>query len=156
MTYPLTDPFRPKRALYDALVAATATGQPLEGVQVEYSPPAQMRARCVYLGGVRFEHEDTAQGAPGQLVNETASIGVYVRVLASPPIAAIDNETAAAALGAAVLAVAKTVPTAGQWFGVGRSVGLNPQSGIGSTTRSDNETITLVGYNVQLGQVVRY
>jgi hypothetical protein len=76
-----TQAYAAKRALFDALTVQAAPGMPLDGVQVAYEYPARdLTRKVIYGGGVRFTHEDLA-GEWGEIVNETVTVGVYVRVL---------------------------------------------------------------------------
>ena len=90
--------FAAKRALFTALTALTATGQPLEGVQVSYDWPGRGVARkCVYGGGIRVMQDD-AVAESGVMTYEKASIGLYVRVL-EPGKAVVDSDTTAESIG---------------------------------------------------------
>ena len=66
-------------ALVTAMQTLTATGQPLEGVQVEDSyPGAGVTLKCIYLGGYRFVHTDEA-AEYNTVGSEVITIGVYFR-----------------------------------------------------------------------------
>lgn len=156
-----SDPYAAKRALFTLLAANTGVGQPLEGIQVSYAYPATLGMKCIYGGGVRFEHTDAGAEGVGLLVEETVSIGVYVRVVSRPPIPVTDNDTLANTIGVAILGLVKAAPTlagAGRWMGVGRS-GVQSgagQSGLATYEQTDDETVSTLGYQFQFGQFVSY
>ena len=84
-----------KKALFDRLAVLTATGQPLDGIQVAYAFPGDPQLECVYGGGVRFSHED-AVAERGVLVTEVALVSVYIRVARKPAVPVEETDTRAA------------------------------------------------------------
>lgn len=156
-----SDPYVAKRQLFALFAANTGPGQALEGIQVEYAYPAAIGMKCVYGGGVRFEHDNLVEEGVGLLVAETVSVGVYVRVMSRPAIPAADNDIVAAGIGAAVLSLVKssTLTGAGKWVGVGRAVSIQGgagQSGMGTYEQSDDEVVSMLGYQFQFGQQISY
>lgn len=74
-----------KKALFDALAAKSAAGQPLDGVQVAYSYPGKTLQRdgCIYFGRLRIDQQlDTfaspAVGGGRQPRNEIVTLTVVV------------------------------------------------------------------------------
>lgn len=75
-----TNAYAAKRALIDRLTALSqVVGHPLEGVQVAYDKPGDMKDRCIYGGWARFTRGEGA--AEGVLAQETVLVDLYVRVL---------------------------------------------------------------------------
>lgn len=138
----MTNAYAAKKALFDLLDANNGPSQVLDGVQVAYAYPARdVEEKCVYGGGVRFDHEDDVAESPGVLVRETALVGVYVRVVTRPALSVAETDTAAAAIGAAVLGLVKANPKlagALTWVGV--------RSGQGDYSQTDDETIAVLAY----------
>lgn len=156
-----SDPYAAKRALFALFAANTGVGQVLEGIQVEYAYPAAIGMKCVYGGGVRFEHDNLLEEGVGILVAETVSVGVYVRVVSRPAIAVEDNDLIAAGIGAAVLSLVKssTLTAAGKWVGVGRAASIQGgagQAGMGTYEQTDDEVVSMLGYQFQFGQQISY
>lgn len=156
-----SDPYAAKRALFALLAANTGPAQALDGIQVAYAYPRAIGMKCVYGGGVRFEHDDLVEEGVGILVAETISVGVYVRVVSRPPIPAEDNDLIAAGIGAALLGLVKSSSLAGpgKWLGVGRAAGIQGgagQAGFGTCVQTDDETVSELGYQFQFGQQISY
>ena len=156
-----SDPYAAKRALFALLAANTGPAQALAGIQVAYAYPPAIGLRCIYGGGVRFEHDDQVAEGVGILVAETVSLGVYVRVVSRPPIPGEDNDLIAAGIGAAMLGLVKSSNLAGpgKWIGVGRAAGIQGgagQAGFGTCEQTDDETISTLGYQFQFGQDASY
>ena len=146
-----SDPYAAKRALFALLAANTGPAQVLEGVQVEYGFPGNVGMKCVYGGGVTFEHVDAAAESPGILVRETVLVSAYIRVVTRPGGPVEDTDTAAEAIGAAMLALVKANPKhAGPltWVGV--------RGGQGDYQRTDDETISILGYQFRYINHVQY
>jgi hypothetical protein len=102
-----TNAYACKAALFALLAGQTGTGQPLEGVQVAYGYPGNADRECVYGGGVRFDHADAVAEGPGVLVDETASVGVYVRVVGETGQSLEEVDARIAELAAAVLGIVR-------------------------------------------------
>lgn len=157
-----SDPYAAKRALFALFAANTGVGQPLEGIQVEYAYPQAIGMKCIYGGGVRFEHDNQLAEGIGILVAETISVGVYIRVTSRPPIPVQDNDIVAAGIGAALLGLIRSSTTlipAGTWFGVGRAASIQGgagQSGMGAYEQTENEVISTLGYQFQFGRDISY
>lgn len=154
-----SDPYAAKRALFALFAANAGVGQVLEGVQVEYAYPGTVGMKCVYGGGVRFDHTDSVAEGVGILVEETVSIGVYIRVVTRPGQSVEATDIIANGIGVALLALLKASPVltgAGKWVGVGRVAGDRLSGGIGDYERTDDETVSRLGYQFQFGQFVTY
>jgi hypothetical protein len=73
-----------KKALFDALVAKTGAGQPLDRVQVAYSYPGKtMQRECIYFGRLRIDQTLSTFASPNvgagrQPRTEIATITVVV------------------------------------------------------------------------------
>lgn len=135
-----SDPFAAKRALFTLLAANSGPAQALDGIQVAYDFPGNVGMRCIYGGGIRFDHDDDVAEAPGMLVRETVLVSAYIRIVASPAGEVADTDTTAAQVGAAILALVKANPKhAGPltWVGV--------RSGQGDYQQTDDETISILG-----------
>jgi hypothetical protein len=107
--------------------------------------------RCIYGGGIRFEHAEDVAETPGMLVRETVLISVYIRVVTRPPEPVEDTDSAAATIGAAVLQLVKATATPTsplRWVGV--------RSGQGDYQNTDDEAITVLGYQFQFISRVTY
>lgn len=157
-----SDPFAAKRALFALLAANIGPAQALDGIQVAYAYPRAIGMRCIYGGGVRFEHDNAGAEGVGLLVAETISVGVYVRVMSSPGKSVEDNDLDAAAVGAAMLGLVRASTTllpAGTWFGVGAAAsvqGGGGQSGLATYEQTDEATISTLGYQFQFGRHISY
>jgi hypothetical protein len=77
-----TNALAAKRAIIERLKAAAA----LEGVQVLYAFRGTMTNRCIYGGGVTFDQPEDEEAVEGRsrVVQETATIGLHIRVVRSP------------------------------------------------------------------------
>lgn len=54
-----------KKALFDALAAKSAVGQPLDGVQVAYSFPGKtLQRECIYFGRTRIDQTFSTFASP--------------------------------------------------------------------------------------------
>lgn len=146
-----SDPYAAKRALFALLDANNGPAQALDGVQVAYAFSGVMDMRCIYGGGVTFEHVDDVAEAPGMLVRETVLVTAYIRVVSRPPIAVEDNDLIAAGIGAAMLALVKANP---KHAGPLTSVGV--QRGQGDYQPTDDETISILGYQFRYHSRITY
>ena len=159
-----SDPYAAKRALFTLLAANKGPAQALDGIQVSYAYPRAIEMKCIYGGGVRFEHDNGGEEGVGVLIAETISFGVYVRVVARPAIAVEDNDIVAAGIGASMLGLIRASTTllpAGTWMGVGRAGGLvggqgSQQAGMGTYEQTDDETVSTLGYQFQFGRYISY
>lgn len=157
-----SDPYASKRALFALLAANTGPAQALDGIQVAYAYPKTPAMRCVYGGGVRFEHDTATEEGVGLLVAETVSVGVYIRVIARPAIPVEDNDIVAAGIGAAVLGLVRSSTTllpVGTWVGVGRAASIQGgagQSGMATYEQTDDEVVSTLGYQIQFGRYISY
>lgn len=96
-----TTAYAAKRALFDRLAALTATGQPLEGIQVGYSWPGSTVERvCVYGGGVTFSQEQAA-AEWGTVLREVVTVGVHIRV-SGPDLSVEDTDLQADSVADAI------------------------------------------------------
>lgn len=158
-----SDPYAAKRAFFALLAENTGPAQTLAGIQVAYAYPKAIEMKCIYGGGVRFDHGDQVAEGVGILVAETVSFGVYVRVVSRPPIAVEDNDLIAAGIGAAMLGLVKssTLAGPGKWMGVGSAGSLvggqgSQQAGMGTYEQTDDEVVSTLGYQFQFGQNISY
>ena len=139
-----------RRALIAALAAKTGIGQPLEGVQVSYAAPANMGLLCIYGGGFRFDHTPTVAEA-NVLVDESASVGLYLRALAKAPATVQDTDTLVEAMAGQVTAVLAAAPNLGgglAWQGI--------SGGQGDYGQTDDEVWSILALQVVLGKHVTY
>ena len=139
-----------RRALIDALAAKTAVGQPLEGIQVEYSVPGQFTSLCIYAGGLRFTHDQTV-AEQNVLVDETATVSLYLRALAHTPATVRDTDTTVETMAASVTAVLAAAPNLGgglAWQGI--------TGGQGDYSVTDDEVISILAVQILLGKRVTY
>ena len=139
-----------RRALIDALAAKTVTGQPLEGWTVEYSAPSNLGLKCIYGGGIRFDHTPTV-AEPNVLIDETATMALYLRAVARPPATVRDTDTLVEAGAAALTAVLVATPNLGggvSWQGM--------SGGQGDYWTTDDEVGSTLALSVVLGKRVTY
>lgn len=141
-----------KRALFDTLAAYTGTGQPLAGVQVSYAwPGTSVDLECIYGGGVRFDQIDAIAEHPGVLVQEIASLSLYIRVVQRPTGPVSDADARAAEIGAAVGAILRANPALA---GGGTSLGI--ASGQGDYSQTPDETTAILSYQVRVARNITY
>lgn len=141
-----------KAALFDRLQARTATGQPLQGLQVAYAFPGNnVELECVYGGGVRFEQRDAVAEAPGVLVVEESLVSVYIRVSTRPPTPVEDTDTRAAAIGAQVGAMLRAEPAL-----AGGNAVLGIARGSGDYHQTDDETVSILTYQIRVSTNLSY
>lgn len=140
-----TEAFAAKRAVFTALAAYTATGQPLEDVQVSYAWPGTATNLCIYGGGVRFEQRDAVAEAPGVMVSEETLVSVYIRAIESPPGDVADTDQQVETVGAVIGTLLRTNPTLG---GAHAVVGI--ARGQGDYTQTDDETISILTYQIRV------
>lgn len=140
-----TKAFAAKRAVFDLLTANTGTSEPLENIQVAYAYPGSIGLECIYGGGVRFEQRDAVAEAPGVMVAEEALVSVYIRVTQTPPGDVADTDERAEEIGAAIGLILRNNPTLGSAYTL---VGI--ARGQGDYTQTDDETISILGYQVRV------
>jgi hypothetical protein len=139
-----------RRALIDALIAKTGVGQPLEGIQVEYSAPGNFGELCIYGGGLRFDHIPTV-AEQNVMVDETASVGLYLRAVARSPMVVRDTDTLVEGMAGQVTAVLAASPNLGgglAWQGI--------SGGQGDYSVTDDEVVSILALQVVLGKHVTY
>lgn len=136
-----TNAYVAKKALFDLWDANNGPAQALAGVQVAYAFPAAPDMKCIYGGGITFEHSDASAETPGILVRESVLVSAYIRVVARPVGEVADTDAVAAQIGGAMLGLVKANPKlAGPltWVGV--------RGGQGDYQQTDDETISILGY----------
>jgi hypothetical protein len=106
-------------AILDRLQDLTATGGPLEGVQVKDLYGRDMGEKCVYGGGGRFVQSE-ASAERGLTKFETDTVGLYLRIYRAGRTAR-EAKLAVDALGDAVATALAGQPQLGSgltWVGV--------------------------------------
>jgi hypothetical protein len=139
-----------RRALIDALVAKTAVGQPLEGMQVDYAAPAEFGPRCIYAGMLRFDHTPTV-AEPNVLVDEVSTVSLWLRATAKTPATVRDTDTTVETMAGQVTAVLAAQPNLGgglSWQGVA--------SGQGGYFTTQDEVASTLSLQILLGKRVTY
>lgn len=139
-----TNAYTAKKALFDRLTQLSATGQPLAGITVSYAWPSIPGIECIYGGGVRFEQRDAVAEAPGVMVSEEALISVYIRVMNSPPVDVSVTDTRAEVIGSELAALLRVEPQ------LAGSLLLGIARGQGDYTQTDDETISILSYQVRV------
>lgn len=139
-----TNAYTAKKALFDRLAQLAATGQPLDGITVAYAWPSIPGTECIYGGGIRFEQRDAVAEAPGVMVSEEALISVYIRVMNSPPVDVSVTDARAETIGNEVTALLRTEPQ------LAGSLLLGIARGQGDYTQTDDETISVLSYQVRV------
>jgi len=134
-----------KKAVVDLLKAATVPAGLLDGVEVHYAYHGNVGLKSVYGGGWRLQQENAVAEAPGVLVQELVSFSLYVRVVTRPPVDVEDTDADADSIGGAIGAIFKSNPKPAGPFSI---VGL--ASGQGDYSRTDDETISVHAYQVQV------
>jgi len=134
-----------KTALFDRLQQLSATGQPLDGITVAYAYPGIPGNECIYGGGVRFEQRDAVAEAPGIMVSEECLVTVYIRVMTAPPVDVSETDARAAEIGAEIGALLRTEP---QLAGGNALLGI--ARGQGDYTQTDDETISILAYQIRV------
>jgi hypothetical protein len=145
-----THSFVAKAALIDLLQAQTGVGQLLQDVDVDYAYHGNVGARAIYAGGLTFD-QAPAVAERNTLMVETVTVGLYMRAVLRPATDVEDTDLLCAAMGAAVGAVLKANPLlAGTltWTGI--------TGGQADYSRTDDETISVLLYNVQFGAYLAY
>jgi hypothetical protein len=139
-----TNAYTAKKALFDRLIQLSATGQPLDGITVSYGWPNTPGIECIYGGGVRFEQRDAVAEAPGILVSEEALVSVYIRVMKSPPVDVSVTDARAADIGDTLTALLRIEPQ------LAGGLLLSIARGTGDYTQSDDETISILAYQIRV------
>lgn len=147
-----TSIYATKKALFDTIAEYAALGQPLEGVQVAYAwPGSNVDLECIYGGGVRFEHADAVADHPGVLVQEIASLSVYIRVVQRPAGPVAEADARAAEIGnwlGAILRANPVLAGGGTWLGI--------TSGQGDYSQTPDETVSILSYQVRTARNIAY
>lgn len=147
-----TSAYDTKRSLFNKITEYTAAGQPLEGVQVAYAWPGNdVGLECIYGGGVRFEHTDAVAEHPGVLVQEIAFLSLYIRVVHRPTGPVEDADARAAEIGAWLAVILRANPGlagGGTWLGMA--------SGYGDYSRTPDETVSVLSYQVRTARTLSY
>ena len=145
-----TNAYVAKASLIGLLQAQTGVGELLEGVDVNYAYHGGVGLKSIYGGGHVFEQAD-AVAERGVLVRELVTVGLYMRAVLRPACDVAETDLIVAGMGAAVAAVLKANPMlAGglSWVGI--------SGGQGDYSRTDDETISVLLYQVQFGAHLAY
>lgn len=141
-----------KAALFTRLTAYAAPAQPLAGLQVAYAFPGNsVDLECLYGGGVRFNQTDAIAEAPGIMVTEESLVSIYIRVCNRPATDVATTDTRVAAIGAQVAALLRAEP---QLAGSGAVLGI--ASGAGDYSQTDDETISILSYQIRVSTHLSY
>ncbi len=147
----LTNATRAKKAVIGRL-KAEADGGLLRDVEVHYGYHGNVGLRSIYGGGWRIlEQKDAVAEGPGILVEEIVAVSLYIRVVRRP---AVDVEVTdadaddVAAVLARVFAGDPNLPGDMSWLGIA--------SGQGDYSRTDDETISVHAYQLQVGSYLSW
>lgn len=140
-----TQAFAAKRAVFTLLASATGPGGSLEGLQVAYAYPGTTESECIYGGGVRFDQRDAVAEAPGVMVSEEALVSVYIRVTQTPVGDVADTDQRCEEIGASIGGLLRSNPNLGSAYTL---VGI--ARGQGDYTQTDDETISILGYQIRV------
>lgn len=164
-----TNAYAIKAALFDLLAAnrlglAAGTSDPATPIDVEYGLPLRdIPMRLIYGGTVRFDHQDDVAATPGVLMRETALIAVYLRVASRPARTAREDDADIQAIGGNMLALIKAHAIASgptRWMGVsgglGAAGGASTFGGGATAAVTDQESISVLGYQLRFGSRVSY
>lgn len=146
-----TTAYATKTAIFALLEAATAVGQPLEGIGVGYAWDPELGLESIYGGGIRFDQVDAVAEHPGILVREVVTISVYVRVEVRPPTAVQETDARAAEIGAWIATVLRMNPNlegGATWLGITGGAGDYEQTGEG--------TISILAYQLRTARNITY
>ena len=143
---PTTNANLAKKAVIDALKAATVPAGLLDGVDVDYAFNGNAAALSVYGGGWRFEQADAVAEGPGILVAELVSVSLYVRAKQGPP--SVDVEETDGQADDVLTAIGRVFKAAPKLAGPLTVVGV--ASGQGDYSRTDDETISIQALQVQV------
>jgi hypothetical protein len=147
-----TSAYTAKAALFTRLLAYAQPAQPLAGLQVAYAfPGINVDLECLYGGGVRFEQRDAIAESPGLMVTEEATISIYIRVCNRPASDVQTTDTRAAQIGAQVGALLRAEPIL-----AGGTTLLGISGGAGDYSQTDDETISILSYQVRASTNLSY
>lgn len=146
-----TRTYAAKKVLFDRLGALTVVGGPLEGVQVAYAYPGPMAKRCIYGGGIRFDHTEMVAEGVGLAVLEESRIRIYIRLAQSPATSVEETDAAAAALGAIVAGQLRANPDLGSGITV-----LGIASGQGDYDALPEQTTSILSYELRVRSNLSY
>jgi hypothetical protein len=153
-----TAAYAAKRAVVDRLVQRAAQpGNALSGVQVAYSWPGNTAAmECVYGGGVTFDQPGTDDAVDSQrhrLVKETATVGVHIRIAASPPDAVEPiraTDARAEAIGDEIGALLAAQPGLAGGSSVARLL-----RGQGDYSPTDDQAVSTLSYQISVESYIQ-
>lgn len=146
-----TNVFAAKKALFARLLEESEPGRPLAGKQVSYKWPGQSaELQCVYGGGVRFVQED-AVGERGTLVNETAFVSVYIRVVDRQVKDIVDTDQICSDIAREIAACLQKNPNLTPTF-----TWSAIKEGAGDYSESDDEAISILSLQVVIGSTFGY
>lgn len=145
-----TNAYVAEAALIDLLKTKVGAGLPLEGVDVNYAFHGQVDLKSIYGGGHRFVQEP-AVAEPGVLVQELVTVSLYMRAVLRPATDPRETDLIVAGMGVAVGQVLKANPKlagALSWVGIA--------GGQGDKSRTDDETISVLAYQIQFASLLTY
>ena len=147
-----TNAYAGKKLLFDRLELLAGAGQPLDGVQVEYSIPkaADLQNECVYGGGIRFTHED-ATAERNVLLDEVALVSVYIRIARDEESVVEDTDARAAEVFAELAAQLAAQPDLGEQLSF-----AGVTQGQGDYDLAPGETLTILALQVRIESSVTY
>lgn len=145
-----TNGFVAKAALVELLQAQTGPGELLDDVDVNYAYHGNVGLKSIYLGGLAFDQVD-AVAERNVLLQESVTVGLYMRAVLRPATDVSETDLIVADMGAAVGAILKANPSlAGglTWQGI--------TGGQADYSRTDDETISVLLYNIVFGAYLAY
>lgn len=131
--------------MLSAVALAAVEPEPLWQVAVEYAFGPEMGAKCIYGGGWRSIQDDDV-GERGVLVQEIATLAMYVQVITRPPQSVRATEAEAKRIASAMVAIFKTNLHPGgplTWLGITAAQGDYANTG--------SETKVVQGFQVRFG-----
>lgn len=140
-----------KAAIIARLAQESVPAGLLDGVQIAYAYPGTISSKCIYGGGVRFEHNDQVAESPGVMVAEETMVNIYIRVTMAPAGDVKDTDIQALAIGTVIAALFRSEPN----MAGGHSV-LGIARGQGDYTQTDDETISILGYQLRVQTNISY
>lgn len=134
-----------KVALFDRLGEEAESGR-LPGIAIHYAYPGEVTDQVlVYGGGTRFVQEDDV-AEEGLMIREIIAVSLYVRVVMRPACDVKETDLKAHAVGSLMGKVLVHNPQlAGPytWLGIA--------SGMSDYSRSADETISILSYQMRIG-----
>ncbi len=147
----LTNATRAKKALFGRL-KAEADGGLLSDVDVNYGYHGNVGLRSIYGGGWRIlDQKDAVAEQSGLLVEEIVAVSLYIRVVKRPPVDVEETDAEVdeiAAVLARIFFNDPTLPGDMSWLGIA--------SGQGDYSRTDDETISVHGYQARIGSFLSW